>query len=42
MSHELARVLEPWLEPFAWSFLGRQSRLDDEQALRRWWRRFLD
>jgi hypothetical protein len=38
---ELARVLEPWLEPFAWGFLGRQNRVDDEQALRGWWRRFL-
>lgn len=39
---ELARVLEPWLEPFPWGFLGRQNRAPEEQELRRWWRRFLD
>lgn len=31
---ELARVLEPWLEPF--------EPTEDKEALRRWWRRFLD
>ncbi len=40
--HELARMLEPWLEPFAWGFLRRQGRANDEEELRRWWRRFLD
>jgi hypothetical protein len=39
---ELARMLEPWQEPFPWGFLGRQNRTLDEQELRRWWRRFLD
>jgi hypothetical protein len=39
---ELARVLEPWLEPFPWGFLHRQGRTTDEEELRRWWRRFLD
>ena len=39
---ELARVLEPWQEPFPWGFLHRQGRANDEEALRRWWRRFLD
>jgi hypothetical protein len=39
---ELARILEPWQEPFPWSFLGRQHRTSDEQESRRWWRRFLD
>jgi hypothetical protein len=39
---ELARVLEPWLEPFPWAFLHRQHREDAEETLRRWWRRFLD
>jgi hypothetical protein len=38
---ELARVLEPWQEPFPWGFLGRQNR-NTEEELRRWWRRFLD
>lgn len=38
---ELARVLEPWLEPFPW----RLTHFTDpsiEEELRRWWRRFLD
>jgi hypothetical protein len=39
---EFARVLEPWLEPFPWGFLGRQNRATDEEVLRRWWRRFLE
>ncbi len=39
---ELARVLEPWQEPFPWDFLRRQGRSRDEEELRRWWRRFLD
>jgi hypothetical protein len=39
---ELARVLEPWQEPFPWGFLRRQNRTRDEEDLRRWWRRFLD
>jgi Protein of unknown function (DUF3396) len=39
---ELARVLEPWQEPFPWVFLRRQGRAKDEEELRRWWRRFLD
>jgi hypothetical protein len=39
---ELARVLEPWQEPFPWGFLGRQNRNTEEEELRRWWRRFLD
>ncbi|WP_309895655.1 type VI immunity family protein [Archangium sp.] len=39
---ELARVLEPWQEPFPWGFLRGQGRASDEEALRRWWRRFLD
>jgi hypothetical protein len=47
---ELARVLEPWLEPL---LLCRKTRSDDppplysdlrfsEEEARRWWRRFLD
>ena len=39
---ELARVLEPWQEPFPWGFLHRQGRANDEEELRHWWRRFLD
>ncbi|WP_257450317.1 DUF3396 domain-containing protein [Archangium lipolyticum] len=39
---ELAKVLEPWLEPFPWGFLRSQGRANDEEELRRWWRRFLD
>ncbi len=39
---ELARMLDPWLEPFPWGFLRRQGRANDEEELRRWWRRFLD
>lgn len=39
---ELARVLEPWLEPFDPDFLSSTRQADDEEALRRWWRRFLD
>ena len=39
---ELARVLEPWQEPFPWGFLHRQGRANDEEELRRWWRRFLE
>jgi hypothetical protein len=39
---ELARVLEPWLEPPSRGLLGRQDRATDEEELRRWWRRFLD
>ncbi len=39
---ELARVLEPWQEPFPWEFLHHQGRATEEQELRRWWRRFLD
>jgi hypothetical protein len=39
---EFARVLEPWQEPFPWSFLRRQGRENDEEELRRWWRRLLD
>lgn len=39
---ELARVLEPWQEPFPWGFLRRQGRERDEEELRRWWRRLLD
>jgi len=38
---ELARVLEPYLEPFPWGFVGRKSPAVEEE-LRRWWRRFLD
>lgn len=38
---ELARVLEPWLEPFDSDFL-LCTRQADEAELRRWWRRFLD
>lgn len=39
---ELARVLEPWLEPFDPDFLFCTRHADDEAELRRWWRRFLD
>jgi hypothetical protein len=39
---ELARVLEPWLEPFRWGYLRRQGKTADEEEWRRWWRRFLD
>lgn len=38
---ELARVLEPWMEPFPW----RLTPFEDpsvEEELRRWWRRLLD
>ncbi|HYO72517.1 MAG TPA: type VI immunity family protein [Archangium sp.] len=38
---ELARVLEPWLEPFPWR-LTHCTDPSVEQELRRWWRRFLD
>ncbi|HYO59959.1 type VI immunity family protein [Archangium sp.] len=38
---ELARVLEPWLEPFPWR-LTPFTDSSVEQGLRRWWRRFLD
>ncbi len=38
---ELARVLEPHLEPFRWGFVARKSPSVEEE-LRRWWRRFLD
>lgn len=38
---ELARVLEPYLEPFPWGFVARKSPSVEEE-LRRWWRRFLD
>jgi hypothetical protein len=39
---ELARVLEPWQEPFPWAWLSRHDRGTDADELRRWWRRFLD
>jgi len=39
---ELARVLERWQEPFPWGTLHRQGRSNEEEELRRWWRRFLD
>lgn len=39
---ELARLMEPWMEPFPWAFLRQQDRAKDEEELRRWWRRFLD
>ncbi|MFE8602652.1 type VI immunity family protein [Archangium violaceum] len=39
---ELARVLEPWREPFPWDHLGNQGKAADEEEWRRWWRRFLD
>jgi hypothetical protein len=39
---ELARVLEPWQEPFPWGFLSRQKRTREEEDMRRWWKRFLD
>ncbi|WP_414639342.1 type VI immunity family protein [Archangium sp.] len=38
---ELARVLEPWLEPFPWRLIPFKDS-SVEQELRRWWRRFLD
>ncbi|HEX5747253.1 MAG TPA: type VI immunity family protein [Archangium sp.] len=38
---ELARLLEPYLEPFPWGFLARKTPSVEEE-LRRWWRRFLD
>ncbi|OJT19092.1 hypothetical protein BO221_36910 [Archangium sp. Cb G35] len=38
---ELARLLEPHLEPFPWGYLARKSP-EVEEELRRWWRRFLD
>ena len=38
---ELARLSEPYLEPFPWGFVARQSPSVEEE-LRRWWRRFLD
>ncbi|PTL78562.1 hypothetical protein DAT35_39250 [Vitiosangium sp. GDMCC 1.1324] len=38
---ELARVLEPWQEPFPWRHWPfKDSSVKEE--LRRWWRRFLD
>lgn len=39
---ELARVLEPWLEPFPWGHLRKQGKAAEEDEWRRWWRRFLD
>jgi hypothetical protein len=39
---QLARVLEPWLEPFDPDFLFSTQQAEDEEELRRWWRRFLD
>lgn len=39
---ELARVLEPWQEPFPWNHLRRQGKTSEEDEWRRWWRRFLD
>ncbi|WNG36283.1 DUF3396 domain-containing protein [Archangium violaceum] len=39
---ELARVLEPSLEPFPWGYLRDQGKAADEEEWRRWWRRFLD
>jgi hypothetical protein len=38
---ELARLLEPWLEPVGWGFLGPGDRPAEEEDLRRWFRRFL-
>jgi len=38
---ELARVLEPYLEPFPWR-LTHFTDSSAEEELRRWWRRFLD
>jgi TseV toxin immunity protein TsiV len=38
---ELARLLEPWQEPFNPDFLVHAHQADEEE-LRRWWRRFLD
>lgn len=38
---ELARLLEPWLEPFNPDFPLRTGQANEEE-LRRWWRRFLD
>jgi hypothetical protein len=39
---ELARVLEPWLEPFDPDFILRSRHTDDATELRRWWHRFID
>jgi len=39
---ELARVLEPWQEPFPWGHLRKQGKATEEEEWRRWWRRFLD
>lgn len=39
---ELARVLEPWQEPFPWGYLREQGKAADEAEWRRWWRRFLE
>ncbi|PTL79256.1 type VI immunity family protein [Vitiosangium sp. GDMCC 1.1324] len=39
---ELARVLEPWQEPFPWDHLRDQGKAADEEEWRLWWRRFLD
>ncbi|WNG26792.1 DUF3396 domain-containing protein [Cystobacter fuscus] len=38
---ELARVLEPWLEPFDPSFLSCSEQAGDEPVLIQWWKRFL-
>jgi hypothetical protein len=38
---ELARLLEPYLEPFPWR-LTHFPKPSAEEELRRWWRRFLD
>lgn len=38
---ELARVLEPWLEPFPWGYLREQGEAADKEEWLRWWRRFL-
>ena len=39
---EFARVMEPWLEPFPWSYLAEQGKAADAEEWRLWWRRFLD
>lgn len=39
---ELARVLEPWQEPFPWGALLRQGHEKEEALLRGWWTRFLE
>jgi hypothetical protein len=39
---EFARALEPWQDPFPWGYLREQGKAADEEAWRRWWRRFLD